>query len=96
MTTKSTKDDVINMIIFIKQKVDDLSITDRRDILKIIIKAGVDDHKIHSKGNGTQIKFKDLSVDCILSIHSYIQAKISDKIEKLKNFTEENSEPMSM
>ncbi len=92
MTKEIPKDDVINMIMYIKQKVDDLSINDRRDILRIILKSGLNDNKIHSKGNGTQIKFRDLSSETVQSIYSYISAKITDKIEKLKNFTEENSE----
>jgi hypothetical protein len=93
MSVKSiNKDEIINMIIYIKQKVSDLSITDRKNILRIIMKTGIDDNKIQSKGNGTQIKFKDITSDTIQLIYNFIQAKITDKIEKLKNFTEENSE----
>lgn len=89
--TQPTKDEVINMIMYIKQKIDDVSIEDRKYILRII-KSSIPDEKIHSKGNGTQIKFKDLPVETVQSIYSYVQEKISIKLENLKTFTEENSE----
>lgn len=82
--------DIINMIIYIKQKVDDLPISDRKNILKMIVNSGIDDCKIHSKGSGTQIKFKDIPQDVISNIYEYIYNKDLEKIAKLNNFTEEN------
>ncbi len=84
-----TNEEVINMIIYIKQKIDDVSIDDRKNILRII-KASVDDNKIHSKGNGTQIKFKDLPIEVVQQIYTYIHEKLIMKMDNLKNFTEEN------
>jgi hypothetical protein len=84
------KDDLINMVMFIKQKVGELSINERRDILQMIVNSGIDDNKIQTKGGGTQIKLKHIQHETVISIYNYISLKIKDKIEKLKNFTEEN------
>ena len=84
------KDDLVNMVMFIKQKAGELSINERRDILQMIVNSGIDDNKIQTKGGGTQIKLKNIHHDTVISIYNYINLKIKDKIEKLKNFTEEN------
>lgn len=84
------KDDLVNMVMFIKQKVGELTMNERRDILQIIVNSGIDDNKIQTKGGGTQIKLKHIQQETVISIYNYINIKIKDKIEKLKNFTEEN------
>ena len=89
------KDELVNMMIYIKHKVGDLSINERRDILQMIVNSGTEDSKIQSKGGGTQIRFKYIQPDTILSIYNYVQVKIKEKIENLKNFTEENEEPLN-
>lgn len=86
-----SKEEIIGMIVYISQKIDDISTTDKSEILRMIIHSGVSDHKIHSKGNGTQIKYKDMSYGLIASIHSFIHSKIDTKIKTLKSFTEENT-----
>ena len=80
------------MIAYISQKVGDLTIDDRHKILKIIIKSGIDDAKIQSKGSGTQVKYKDLSYDTIILIHNYIKEILARKLEQLKVITTENTE----
>jgi hypothetical protein len=93
-TNKSDKkEEIVNMIMYIKHNVIDLSINERKDILQMIINSGIEDNKVQSKGNGTQIKFKDLQSDVIVSIHKYMQTKMKEKLENLKNFTEENEIP---
>ena len=87
-----TKNDIISMITYINQKIGDLNINERRDILQMIINSGIDDDKIQSKGRGSQIKFVDIPFDVIISIYEYMQNKINEKMENLKNFTEENDE----
>jgi hypothetical protein len=84
-----TKQDIIDIIIYIKQKTPDLSLADRREVLRIIMKSGIDDYKIQSKGNGTQIKFKDLNNTTIIQIYNFIKMKIVDKIQKLNQLTED-------
>ncbi len=92
MSKEISEKDVINMIASISQKVGDLSVDDRHKILKIIIKSGIDDAKIQSKGSGTQVKYKDLSYDTIISIHAFIVDVIAAKLEQLKVLTVENTE----
>lgn len=84
-----TKEETIKMIVFIKQKVSSMSINDRREILRIIMQSGIDDHKIHSKGDGTQVKFKDLPYTTVLSIYKYMTTKIDTKITELQSLTED-------
>jgi hypothetical protein len=91
MTADISEKEIINMITFISQNVPDISNEDRHKILKIIIKSGIDDSKIHSKGNGTQIKYKDLSYEAIISVHKFIVDAIASKIEQLKIMTVENT-----
>jgi uncharacterized protein with WD repeat len=88
----TNKNELINMITYIKHKVGDLNVNERKDILQMLINAGIEDNKIQSKGRGTQIKFMDIPTDMIVSIYNFIQVKINEKIENLKNFTEENDE----
>jgi hypothetical protein len=93
---KTTSDtDTIKQIMYIKQKVSELTVNDRKTILKILIKSGVDDHKIHSKGNGTQVKFKDIPPNVITELYEYVKEKMSSKLESLKTFTEANNEDLS-
>lgn len=80
------------MITYIVQKVSELTEAERKEIYQLIINAGIPDHKIHEKGGGIQVKFKDLPPEAIISIHKYIQQKIEEKMERLKNFTEANDD----
>lgn len=84
-----TKQEIVDMIIYIKQKTPDISLVDRKEVLRIIMKSGIDDHKIQSKGNGTQIKFKDLPNNTIIQVYNFIKMKILDKMQKLEQLTEE-------
>jgi hypothetical protein len=86
------KEELLNIILYIKQKIGDMSQMERKDILQMIMNSGIDDSKIHSKGSGTQIKFKDIPKESLCTIYNYMQNKIKEKIEKLNNFTEENEE----
>jgi len=88
-TPEYTKQEIIDMIIYIKQKTPDIALADRKEVLRIIMKSGIDDHKIQSKGNGTQIKFKDLPNNTIIQVYNFIKMKILDKMQKLEQLTEE-------
>lgn len=78
-----------NKIEYIKQKTPDISLKDRQEILKMIIDSGVNDEVIQSKGNGTQIKFKDIPVEIIDKIYMFIQNKNNDKLHKLSQLAED-------
>jgi hypothetical protein len=86
-----TENEIINMIKYISLKIGDLSVEDRHKILKIIIKSGIDDSKIQSKGSGTQVKYKDLSYETIILIHKFTKEAIASKLEQLKLITVENT-----
>ncbi len=77
-----------DMIDYIKRYVDDLSISERQDILQIIINSQIEDKKIQTKGNGTQIRFKDLDNSTITVIYNYIHSKLQMKISTLQSLPE--------
>lgn len=88
-TKEPNKQEIIEMIKYINQKTPDVSLTDRNEILRIIMSSGVDDHKIQSKGGGTQIKYKDIPNNVIVLIYNFIKMKIDSKLEQLSHLTEE-------
>lgn len=90
MSTITDKNNLIAMILQIKQKVEELNNNERKDILQMVVNSGIEDSKIQTKGRGTQIKFADIPPETIISMHKYIQNKINEKMENLRNFTEEN------
>lgn len=88
----SEKKSELDMIMYIKQSIGDLSPDELKNILQIIMNSGIDENKIQEKGNGTQIKYKDIPKETIVAISTYIKNKLDDKMQKLKNFTQENEE----
>jgi hypothetical protein len=74
---------VADMIAYIKRHVDDLLVSERQDILQIVMNSPIEDKKIQTKGNGTQIRFKDLDQSTILTIYTYIQTKLQVKMSML-------------
>lgn len=64
------------MIKYINSHLETLSLDDRRDILGIIIST-TPDSKIHNKGDGTQVHYKDLHNDCIISIYNFVATRIA-------------------
>lgn len=88
----SEKKSELDMIMYIKQSIGDLSPDELKNILQIIMNSGIDENKIQEKGNGTQIKYKDIPKETIVAISNYIKNKLDDKMQKLKNFTQENEE----
>lgn len=77
------------IIIFIKKHINELSINERKDILQMIVNSPIEDNKIQTKGNGTQIKFCDIPKNTIMSIYGYIQNKLSNKLNELQYFPDE-------
>jgi hypothetical protein len=84
------KTDIIEMILFIQQRVGDLSLTEKKDIYQIINNSNVEDSKIQEKGGGIQIKFKNIPSPTIVEIYNFIKKSIERKLECLNDFTEEN------
>lgn len=71
---------------YIVSKINDLHITERYHILNMITKDPmVDKTKIQTKGDGTQIRFSDLSDDLIESIYVFINEKLADKMKNLND-----------
>lgn len=77
---------VADIIKYIKYNVGELSNQERMDILQMIVNSSIDDNKIQTKGDGTQIKFRDMPKDLIYRIHTYIQNKLSSKLNELQYF----------
>ena len=84
--------DVIDMIIFIKQRVNDLTDFERKEIYQIIDNGNIDESKVQEKGDGILIKFKDIPRHSILEVYNYMTKKLHEKQEQLDNCTVENAE----
>lgn len=78
--------DVKTIETYILRHANDLSINERREILKIINDSNVPDRYIRSKGSGTEIPLKYVPEDILLAIHNYISTKIADKQNALQSF----------
>lgn len=87
--TEPTKQEITNMINYIKETIRDVSHQDLKVILRIIMNSGISDDTIQTKGGGTQIKFKDMHYKTIVSIHAFLVEKITGKMDKLKSLTVE-------
>ena len=48
--------------------------------------------KIQTKGDGTQIKIRDIPRSTIYMIYSYIQTKLNSKLTALQNFPDVDDE----
>ncbi len=59
-------------IFYINENINDLKLNNRKDILQMIIGSEIEEDKIVEKGNGTQIKFSDISPELLQSIYNYI------------------------
>jgi len=82
---KDSKQSTEDMIDYIQHNIDDLLIKERQDILQMIINS-VEDKKIQTKGNGTQIKIDDIPIATIKMIYTYIQTKLNSKKNELERF----------
>ncbi len=89
MTTEVSKQDLIDMIMYIKQTVADVSLQHRKEILKIIQSSGINDEKIQTKGGGTQVKFRDLPAATIVTIAKFLKERITTKMDKLATLVNE-------
>jgi len=87
-----SKQERIDMIIFIKQTIPDVSLQNRKEILRIIQSSGINDDKIQTKGGGTQVKFKDLTYSTISVINNFLKERISTKMDKLATLVNEDVE----
>ena len=65
---------------YINQNVDEISLDERKMVLKMVIDHSVEDSKIQTKGNGTMIAYKDMSKPLIISLYNFIQSKINYKL----------------
>lgn len=65
-----------NLVIYICERIDEMSYDDRRDILSML-KMNIDSNKFKSKGDGTQLATKDISNDLVIWIYNRIYSKIN-------------------
>lgn len=72
---------------YIKNNNGDLSIMERKELLQMIINSSTNYDKIETKGNGTQIKFKDIKPEStIILLYNYIVSRIHSKINAIQSF----------
>ncbi len=84
-----TKQAVIDMTIYITRTIPDVTQQDYKEIIRILLKSGISDHKIQTKGGGTQVKYKDIPPMTIVAIHDYLKKKMASKMDMLATLTEE-------
>ncbi len=70
-----TENDKNKYILYICDNINELKLNNRREILQMIMYANIDSDKIIEKGNGTQIKFADISDILLKNIYNYINNK---------------------
>lgn len=69
-----------NKEVFISDNINEISIDDRKDILYLLYNS-CHREKLKEKGNGTQIKMKDLADEMIDKIYDLINKKIKENME---------------
>lgn len=90
MSSKKKTEILVEKISYITQKVPELTDNDNKEIYRILVNSGLSDNKIHEKGNGLQIKFKDITEEAIDDIYSFISKKIKTKTDELNLMMNEN------
>lgn len=74
-----TENDKNKYILYICDNINELKLNNRREILQMIMYANIDSDKIIEKGNGTQIKFADISDILLKNIYNYIYNKFESE-----------------
>lgn len=87
MTEPATeKVDLRTMELYIVKHSPNLSVSERQDILRIIINADVLDKYIRTKGNGTEIPLKYVPEETMTTLYKYVKSKITEKQKILNSF----------
>lgn len=68
-------------IIYIANKINELRLCHRKEVLQMILYSNIDQSKIKEKGNGTQIKFSELSPDLIKNIYNFVYNKVENSTD---------------
>ena len=71
---------------YIEENVEDLEVSERRDILQMLVNSGFEESRIITKGGGVMIKFAHISPELIRNIHSYVRKCILQKKKALEQF----------
>ncbi len=74
-----------NTIKYINQSLNDLNVSEKQEILQMLINS-IDDKKIQTKGDGTQIRYSDIPKNILQNIQSYIKIQLENKMKKIENF----------
>jgi len=74
------------MIKYIDRNVNDLMVEERKEILGMIMSSSIESNKIQTKGDGTQIKYRDIPPNVITSIYHFIKNKLAAKMAALEYF----------
>jgi len=87
MAHDKTNPTITSMAKYIKHHINDMMLSEKEDILKMIV-GSMSDNKIHTKGDGTQVKFDDMPKTTISMIYNYMKRKISDKQKQLQHISD--------
>ena len=79
----SVKQDSKEIIKYIKHNIKDMDMDEKHGILQILMNSSIDDSKLQTKGDGTQIKFCDIPDSVLTIVYNYIKNKIDIKKKEL-------------
>jgi hypothetical protein len=85
-STTSTKFDMYIAEQYILRHVNDLSVSERQTIYKIINDSETPDRYIRCKGSGTEIPMKHIPEKTFEAVYNFIRTKITDKQAALQAF----------
>ena len=77
-----------DLIKYINENVDKLLINERKEILQILYNS-IGDNKISTKGNGSQIKYRDIPQHTIMSIYTFTQNKLNTKVDEMQEISDD-------
>jgi hypothetical protein len=80
------------MIAYIKHHVGDLSIEERRGVIQMLVNSSIPGRKIQTKGDGTQVKFRDIPETVVSMIYNYIDTRVANKKDELQHFPDGDQE----
>lgn len=66
------------IILYLDDKVNELRLNHRTEILQMILYSSIEDSKVVEKGNGTQVKFSDIPNELLLSIYNFVHNKVEN------------------
>ena len=76
---KLSDDDRNKFIVYVNDKINELKLSNRKEILQMIMYSQISSSKIIEKGGGTQIKMSDINDSLLKNIYNYIYNKFESE-----------------